>query len=843
MPDTPETSASKSPPEDAQGKSASPSGDAAIDKTQDGGLLSDIKDAYSHFSAAIKGEDAEDDDPEEHDEHYEETMVMTKDDSKRVRVVKRKRNPPEVAKCREISGEELIKSLESGKKLSAVYIRELRIEGAPGDPLLFDKPIEIENSVIDLIAFHAVEFKRHVIFKNCLFRKNLYIGEKRQYMATLYGFDVILAAAVFRRSAKFEGCFFDGRLDALGTKFLHVASFASSKFMGKAYFNRAVFEGEADFHNIEVFSPQFRISEALFRALANFRYSKWNVAGYFINTEFRGIADFSHTIAKEGTLYFTEAQFHNTALFEKCVFHHHASFVRAEFHRLAVFIGCNFKREMDFTRTKFLGPTDFHLIAIESIPILEGAKFHDEDKLVLTPEEKKLWKEEIKVGSINDWIIIVLATAMIHSVVYACGAGKAVNLFLFYTLAGIGNLYWIAFLQSAPAIGGTFKKICNKMTKILDWYRPKAFFTEMKMWKELPRVFGRSMLFPFRFFGVWFSGLMVNVVLVTIFFLYNMFIDDEFGLKKFLPFFIVYMPLYTVLTPMFCFFRFYNNPEERYRTIFTRYLVRRYGDDWENNGDAMKQLNRYRGRWPKVYAIDYLHIILLLGMFSAIVVNSAKISYERLALGIIGEASGKGDMKVEDLPFANQFLGMMPSGVKEFITGEAPAAQEPKPEIHRTQAAAERLQSREEQNEGPAVATPEKPKPQIEFIRRELPLPSEKPKPPPGERRFGNLSRGREVTPPENRTPPANPLDKPDMNPQEQPSEATADQPSEAPAEQPSEAPAEQPSEAPADQPSEAPAEQPSEAPAEQPSEAPAEQPSEAPAEQGAEPPAEGSGE
>lgn len=159
------------------------------------------------------------------------------------------------------------------------------------------------------------------------------------------------SGATFEQDAKFSGFIFSERsqecyVDFSGAKFLKRAFFRTAKFEGQADFRGVTFCEESDFSECS-FGDDTDFTGATFAKSAKFIHASFGAGTQFDNSEFRS------------TCHFKECKFGYHPSFFRAKFGRHAFFSDSEFGSACTFNGAEFGKTAQFTRITMLGDCDF----------------------------------------------------------------------------------------------------------------------------------------------------------------------------------------------------------------------------------------------------------------------------------------------------------------------------------------------------------------------------------------------------------------------------------------------------------------------------------------------------
>ncbi|MCD4680966.1 MAG: pentapeptide repeat-containing protein, partial [Bacteroidales bacterium] len=161
----------------------------------------------------------------------------------------------------------------------------------------------------------------------------------------------------FLDKANFSNARFNGNANFSRVQFPKNTSFHSTQFLGDTTFDWAKFTGRVDFMNTH-FGKDANFFETQFEWYSDFRNSKFHGVAYFESAKFSGLANF------------IKAKFNNDSIFRAVTFSGDADYSEAQFLNNSVFFGtkfsssakffrCIFSGEADLSWTQFKGETDF----------------------------------------------------------------------------------------------------------------------------------------------------------------------------------------------------------------------------------------------------------------------------------------------------------------------------------------------------------------------------------------------------------------------------------------------------------------------------------------------------
>ncbi|AVM49618.1 pentapeptide repeat-containing protein [Capnocytophaga sp. oral taxon 878] len=314
-------------------------------------------------------------------------------------------------------------------------------------PLIF-KDITFNESV----KFNYISFKDCVGFEKCIFKKEV------SFSKCAFNERVGFINCIFKERTNFRGAFFCSKSDFSDTVFEGVKNnfsfihsfedfyceninlkssidFSHANFKKIVWFERAIFEGEANFSNVEFGShkkndleydeytymlekcieesvvklkgllentPKFienkndrneensffsiTFNDAVFEENAIFRESVFENMTNFTNTKFEKLVDF-HLVKFYKAQQFYSTIFLDKAIFSNTVFHEEAQFLycRTDSNSYIGFESAVFKRSLDISRSNFNDKVNFWNIELEEGDIFTSSKYLDDFE---NPEEE-----------------------------------------------------------------------------------------------------------------------------------------------------------------------------------------------------------------------------------------------------------------------------------------------------------------------------------------------------------------------------------------------------------------------------------------------------------------------
>jgi uncharacterized protein YjbI with pentapeptide repeats len=158
----------------------------------------------------------------------------------------------------------------------------------------------------------------------------------------------------FTKPVYFNGSRFFGKEILSNAKFQEV-SFHKTNFHEMLFFDKTIFQGEADFSEAK-FQAIASFSEAAFQEQVDFSDANFQAIANFFNMSFKGKVDF--TFANFQVANFDAANFQGDAFFYQPNFQGKASFNRATFKGEADFSGADFQGDASFYEANFQGKAD-----------------------------------------------------------------------------------------------------------------------------------------------------------------------------------------------------------------------------------------------------------------------------------------------------------------------------------------------------------------------------------------------------------------------------------------------------------------------------------------------------
>lgn len=185
------------------------------------------------------------------------------------------------------------------------------------------------------------------------FSEALFVGET-DFSQTLFAYAIYFPKAVFVNGANFAR-----------STFSNGAQFRDAIFTGGATFANATFTYDCDFSST-YFLQAAHFYETQFSANAFFRKTEFLGDVVFRDSTFKGIADFQEAkftsgIRSYNTIVFDRAIFEKYTTFECAYFSGSTTFHETEFHTTPNFseLSTDNIKKLEFTSSKFLGPTKF----------------------------------------------------------------------------------------------------------------------------------------------------------------------------------------------------------------------------------------------------------------------------------------------------------------------------------------------------------------------------------------------------------------------------------------------------------------------------------------------------
>lgn len=155
----------------------------------------------------------------------------------------------------------------------------------------------------------------------------------------------------------FEGFWFPGNINFLGSTFNIIANFENAQFFGFTDFTNTNFNQNAKF-NLAIFHGEGNFWEAHFKQGSDFRQVKFKGHANFMNTVFEQEAGFIFSTFSKGVM-FQGVLFKKTALFVASEFGKDSNFVNTIFLGTADFRSCKFMDNVNYRRANFKWPTYF----------------------------------------------------------------------------------------------------------------------------------------------------------------------------------------------------------------------------------------------------------------------------------------------------------------------------------------------------------------------------------------------------------------------------------------------------------------------------------------------------
>jgi putative membrane protein len=302
------------------------------------------------------------------------------------------------------------------------------------------------------VKFYYISFKDCVCFEKCIFKKEV------SFSKCAFNEKVDFINCIFKERTNFRGVFFCSISDFSDTvfegeqnnfSFIHSfedfyceninlkssVDFSRADFKKTVSFERAVFEGEADFSNVEFgkyirndleyseYAYAFKkyiektamqlkgllkntskfieikndendensffsiiFNDAIFRKNAIFRESVFENMANFTNTKFEKLVDF-HLVKFNKAQQFYSTIFLDRAIFSNTVFHEEAQFLycQTDSNSYIGFESAVFKRSLDISRSNFNDKVNFWNIELEEGDIFTSSKYLDDFE---NPEEE-----------------------------------------------------------------------------------------------------------------------------------------------------------------------------------------------------------------------------------------------------------------------------------------------------------------------------------------------------------------------------------------------------------------------------------------------------------------------
>lgn len=168
----------------------------------------------------------------------------------------------------------------------------------------------------------------------------------------------------FSEAADFRGVLFKGEAIFTGAEFYHEAFFTDAKFSDKADFNRTDFKNSANFRR-SGFSSMARFSGAFFSGMADLSLVSFKNETDFNRSCFKWDATFNGTL------------FVRTASFIDATFNRNANFNLAGFAGGVQFINASFGEDAFFARAIFSGKILFNSVKFHGWTLFNNAAFRD----------------------------------------------------------------------------------------------------------------------------------------------------------------------------------------------------------------------------------------------------------------------------------------------------------------------------------------------------------------------------------------------------------------------------------------------------------------------------------
>ena len=306
------------------------------------------------------------------------------------------------------------------------------------------------------VKFYYISFKDCVCFEKCIFKKEV------SFSKCAFNEKVDFINCIFKERTNFRGAFFCSISDFSDTvfegeqnnfSFIHSfedfyckninlkssIDFSHADFKKTVSFERAVFEGEADFSNVEFgkyirndleyseYAYAFKkyieetamqlkgllentskfieikndendensffsiiFNDAVFSENAIFRESVFENMANFTNTKFEKLVDF-HLVKFNKAQQFYSTIFLDRAIFSNTVFHEEAQFLycRTDSNSYIGFESAVFKRSLDISRSNFNDKVNFWNIELEEGDAFTSSKYQNDFLLKAKTESTK----------------------------------------------------------------------------------------------------------------------------------------------------------------------------------------------------------------------------------------------------------------------------------------------------------------------------------------------------------------------------------------------------------------------------------------------------------------------
>lgn len=261
-----------------------------------------------------------------------------------------------------LSQDVAIARLEQGQPLAEVYVEALVLDG-----VIFEHPVKINNSLIGAWSSREAEFQSVVDLSGSIILTYFQTGSGQSKQLGRYAFgahfsdDFVITEANFVQGGSFEGCQFDGAIQATKAQLSERLALPGIEVSGDADFTDAVLD------IVVIQNARFK-SKLLFERVVCKR--DVNITSLFIGQLF--LLSKTHF---QGELYIGESSFGDEVNFAGAIFDKIVSFDSVEFEGGIEFDSVRFHAPLEMTQIECHGWFDFEWARCQEKVYFEGITF------------------------------------------------------------------------------------------------------------------------------------------------------------------------------------------------------------------------------------------------------------------------------------------------------------------------------------------------------------------------------------------------------------------------------------------------------------------------------------